>query len=721
MVDSSLLEQARTQVSRGDPARALPLLDELIALDPSRAEPWFLRGAAHHRMGQLAPARQDLQRASQLDAVNLQVWFALAAVCLELGDVPIAQSACQSALALAPGNADPWFSLGVCQERNGDVDDALSSYARVLQLDRKHQGALKNRLGLLRVQGRIGEAYECARAYASAYPYSSDAQFSLGETCLQAGENAKAVAAFGRAVQLAPKNPRFVLHEGFALAMSERFADAQRCLDRAAAMDPELIRQYRASIFNERSASPVARLDARALFLLRHYDRIECCDWADRTYFLQRFVELIDEGAATSPLSERALGFRAMAMGVDLRVQRSLATQLAAALVAEPVSPRAVADSAQGRRLRVGYVSPDFRMHPIGLMTSRLYGWHDRSRFEVHCYALGGNDGSAIRRTIERESEHFVLLDDLPDAEAAQRIADDGIDVLVDLAGYTESSRPGIFARRPAPVQISWLGYSATMGAPWIDYLIADDVCVPPEHETGYSEALLRMPAGQYLCSYAADPLSPPPTRADAGLPENARVLAALHAHYKIDPEVFVLWMRLLQRHPDTVLWLLAPNAETSRRLLQVAREMCVDPGRLVFAPKVPHAQHLARLQHAVLMLDTPQCNGSTTVCDALVAGVPVVSCLGATLAQRMGGSVIHAAELSQWLVEDLTAYEQRADELLRDSALLSAARQSLAEARTGALFFRPRDWARHLEAGYIEVWRRHVAGEAPCAIRVFA
>lgn len=716
-----MLARVRALLARGDTAPALVLLDEIVAGGTSSADVLFLRGAAKHRMGQLAPARLDLQRASQLDAASLQVWFALAAVCLELGDTAVAQSACRSALALSPGSADAWFSLGVCQERNGDVDDALSSYDRVLQLDRKHQGALKNRLGLLRTLGRVTDALDAARAYVSAFPFSSDAQFSLGETCLQAAENAKAVAAFGRAVQLAPKNARFVLHEGFALAMSERFVDSQRCLDRAAAMDPELIRQYRVSIFNERSSSPVARLDARALFLLRHYDRIECCDWVDRTYFLQRFVELIAEGATGSPLGERALGFRAMAMGLALQAQRSLATQLAAALVVEPVSRRKVADGVQGRRLRIGYVSPDFRMHPIGLMTSRLYGWHDRSRFEIHCYALGGDDGSAIRRTIERESEHFVSLDVLDDAGAAQRIADDGIDVLVDLAGYTESSRPGIFARRPAPIQISWLGYSATTGAPWVDYLVADDLCVPSAHETGYSEALLRMPAGQYLCSYAADSVLPPPSRSAAGLPENVRVLAALHAHYKIDPEVFALWMRLLQRHPDTVLWLMESSAETSRRLLQAAGEMGVDPGRLVFAPKAPHAQHLARLQLAVLMLDTPQCNGSTTVCDALVAGVPVVSCLGATLAQRMGGSVIHAAGLSQWLVENLTAYEQRAGDLLGDSALLSAARQSLAEVRASALFFRPRDWVRHLEDGYVEAWRRHVAGEAPRAIQVAA
>lgn len=717
--DASALEKARVLVTRGLFSDALPLLNAEIHAQPSAFAAWFLRGVVHHRLANLDAARRDLLEATRLEPGEVQPLIALAAVSVDAGDFDTALSACTAASDIVPESAQVWFSLGVTQEKCGAEDDALVSYIRALNCDSQHVGAYKNQIALHVRLNRNSDALACAIRYAATFPFAHDAQFSLGEAFLAIGDHEQAAKAFRRARSLDPRDVRVLLHEGCALAMCERFPEAQIVLDRAASLAPQVVASYRSAIFHDRELHNCS-LDARTLFLLRHYDRIECCDWRDRDYFLDRFVALIAEAESSSrPLTERALGFRAMAMGLDLNSQRLLARQIASAVVSPDEPLRGALYTRQGEKLRIGYVSPDFRMHPIGLMTSRLYGWHDRSKFEVYCYALGGDDGSEIRHRIEQGCDHFAELNQLDDHASIRRIAADGIDILIDLAGFTEGARPAIFAARPAPLQISWLGYAATMGAPWIDAIVADTVCLPDAHEHFYTEAVLRMPAGQYLCSYAIDEVLEPSSKLEAGLPEASLVLAAMHNPYKIDPETFSCWMRLLVRHEQAVLWLLDTTAVTRKNLTDAALINGVSSDRLVFAARVPHARHIERLKLADIVLDAPQCNGSTTICDALIAGVPVVSCLGATFAQRMAGSVLGSADLLDWAVTDMCDYERVANRLLASPDELKAARCRVSEVRKTSLFYRPQDWVRHLESGYTQMWSIAASGRPLKSIRI--
>ena len=445
------------------------------------------------------------------------------------------------------------------------------------------------------------------------------------------------------------------------------------------------------------------------LFLFRHFDQIERCDWSERARFVTRFSALIGDTRST-PMSERALGFRAMALGLDPELQLVLARQIAAGVSAS-VGARgeraAVRRSQNGaeRRIRVAYLSPYFGMYPTGLLTQSLFSWHDRARFEVFGYALGGDDGSALRRKIVAGFDRFV---DLDDAAAARAIADDKVDILIDLMGYADRSRPGILARRPAPLQISWLEYIATTGDDWIDYLITDRICVPPESSAYFSEAVIRVPDGRCPCSYADDTPPTPPSRQALGLPASGMILGALHNAYKIDPQIFSIWMRFLLARTDAVLYLLDVNPAVRANLAADARACGVDPQRLLFAPRLPHAEHLARLVHVDLVLDTAQCNGGTTTADALVAGVPVLTCLGRTIAQRMAASMLISASLP-----DLA--------LLGDAARLRELRRRLGAARSTAPFFAPRRWLRGYERALCVAWQKHCAGEAPRSFEVDA
>ncbi|MBI2308951.1 MAG: tetratricopeptide repeat protein [Rhodocyclales bacterium] len=722
MAQAAALAGARARLQAGDAAGAADALAAFLRDRADDGEAWFLLGAARHRLHDAAAARDAFQRAAEVDRHHLECRYALAALSLELGDPERALAACREAVQLAPAAPKAWFSLAVAEEAGGLADDALASYGRVLALQPEHSEALTNRAALLLAQGRIDDAIADNRRLAGLRPYAFAAQFNLGDALLRGGCHAEAAAAFGRAVRLAPGNAKALLHAGFALAQCERFADAQRLLDQARTIDPEAIRAYRRGIFGDAAGDA---LDARVLFLLRHYDAIERCDWRERTHFIDRFTALIRDETAP-PLAEKALGFRAMAMGLgaadQLRLARNIAAAASAGVATPAAAPRRPAATAGGtRRIRLAYLSQDFRVHPTGLLTADLYGGHDRSRFEVFGYALGGDDGSEVRQRIAVGCDRFVDLGELDDAAAAARIAADAPDIAIDLCGYADRSRPGVLAHCPAPLQLALLAYMATMGAPWIDYFVGDRCSLPPGSDAGFSEALLRLPGAPYPCGYAAQPLPAPPARGELGLPADGLVLAALHNPYKIDPAVFAVWMRLLQQIPAAVLWLADAGAGATANLRGTATAHGIDPGRLRFAPRLPLAEHLCRLQQADLFLDTPQYNGGTTTADVLTAGVPVLSCAGGLLAQRMAASLLRAAGQAALVTDDLAAYEARALSLLQVPARLGEARRALAAARASAPFFRPQRWLRDFERGLEQVWRRHGDGLPPAAIDVGA
>lgn len=725
--EKTLFDRGRAALRSGQFDLARRCFDDLLDQQPESPECWFLLGATAHRMRDLGTARRALSLASALDVQHVQARIALAAVCIELGDDAQAVKACRQAVAIDPSNIQSQFSLAVALESQGALAEALDHYDQALSLSPDFADARKNRGALLLTLGRSEEAVENNRILAARFPFSYDAQFNLGDSLLAAKHYPEAASCLGRALSLKPDHAKGLLHTGFALAQCERFSEAQQLLDRAAQLDPAQLRRYRQAIFGDEKGDAqrvAARLDARVLFLFRHYDQIERCNWSERERFITRFSQLIRESGMV-PMTERALGFRAMAMGLDGNLQLALARQIAAGVqsaAGEPGVPLATSRSSRAPhgRIRIGYLSPYFRNHPTGLLAQSLFAWHDRRQFEVVAYALDSDDGSSVRQRIASSCDRFVELDSPDDEAAAQRIAADSIDILVDMMGYADQSRPGILARRPAPIQISWLEYVATTGADWIDYLIVDEICIPDEESANFSEALIRVPDGRCLCSYAISaPTGALPGRHDVGLPDEGLVLGALHNAFKIDPKTFGVWMRLMALRPDAVLYLLDMRPEAKQCLRQEAHAYGIDPGRLVFAQRVSHDDHLSRLRLVDLMLDTPQCNGGTTTADALVAGVPVLTCLGRTFSQRMAASMLKTAGLSGLIVDDLRAYESLGAELLADNGRLNEAKQTLCAARSRAPFFAPQQWVLRCETALVQVWQRHAAGEAPASFRV--
>jgi predicted O-linked N-acetylglucosamine transferase (SPINDLY family) len=402
-------------------------------------------------------------------------------------------------------------------------------------------------------------------------------------------------------------------------------------------------------------------------------------------------------------------------LGTDRAEQRQAATSCAR-FMSQDVQPLPAlrSDWAPGRRrLRVGYVSADFHGHATTILMAEMLERHDRERFDVRLYSHGPDDGSSMRRRIEAACEGFVETRSWTDLQIAQRIRDDGIDLLVDLKGHTRDNRLGIFAYRPAPLQASFLGYPGTTGVRAMDYLIGDAIVTPLAHAADYSEKLAQMP----VCYQPNDRqrlLPEAPSRASQGLPDEALVLCGFNQPYKISPEVLDSWCRLLLALPQAVLWLLEWTPQALMNLRREATQRGVDPQRLIGAPRVSPQVHMARLRLADLFVDTWPCNAHTTASDALWAGVPIVTQQGQTFASRVCASLLHAVGTPELVCDDTTQYEATVRALAADAPRRAALRAHLARARDSAPLFDSERFARDIEALYLRMATRHAQGLPP-------
>ena len=364
------------------------------------------------------------------------------------------------------------------------------------------------------------------------------------------------------------------------------------------------------------------------------------------------------------------------------------------------------------RKIKIGYMSADFRLHPLAFLVSELFELHDRSQFEIIAFSYGINDKSEARKRLEKAVDQFHDIRQLSEIEAAKKINACGIDILVDLTGFTQNSRCGIVALRPAPVSINWLGFPGTMGGhqgcPLFDYLLTDSFITPPEAACNYAEKLALLPHS-YQPNDRKRPLAKTPSRGECGLPENAFVFCCFNQTFKITADFFNIWMRLLKATPNSVLWLLECNRWARQNLITQAELQGISPERLIFAPRVAIAEHLARHVHADLFLDTLPYNAHTTCSDALWMGVPVLTCAGDTFAARVAGSLINTAGVTELVTYTLQDYENKALWLATQPERLVEIKQKLIAERLTSGLFDTDAFATGLEAVYQNIWVKYL------------
>ena len=651
---------------------------------PKTAGEWRRAGAAHYRAGRLAEAEAATRQAVRLDPRDAAALSNLGAILRAQRRTADALEALDRALEIAPGVASVLLNRANALNELQRFAEALASAERALAITPDEAFAHTARGNALAGLGRRGEAIESFRASLRLSPGNATARFNLATALVAAGEAEPALAVYDAAIAADPAAADAHAERGHLLARLGRWAEAVAAYDAAHALAPGL--PYLAG--------------------QRLYARMKICDWRDFDRLTAELAARVDAGELA------AIPFPTSATPLTAAQQLRCATTYAAATL--PVLPRPAAPP-PAERLRIGYFSADFHEHPTAYLLVEALELHDRSAFEVTAFAFGPSAKTPIRRRLETACEHFLDVADLEPAAIAGLAAERGLDIAVDLMGFTADSRPKIFAIGAAPIQVSFLGYPMTSGAPCLDYLIADPVLIGPEDVDDYSEKVAWLPhcyqPNDRKRAVAAEPTS----RADHGLPAEAFVFASFNGAYKIAPPVFAIWMDLLKAVPGAVLWLLQDAAADNLR--RAASAAGVDPAQLVFAPPLPAPQHQERIARADLFLDSlPYC-AHTTASDALWAGLPLITCRGETFAGRVAASLLTAAGLPDMIVESIEDYRSLALALARDPEPLAAIRARVAQARASALFDTPA-YVRALEDLYRRMHARRLADLPPDHLR---
>lgn len=616
----------------------------------------------------------------QIDFEALQKLLFAAISAQQAGDEPGAEALFRDVIAQVPGHPAAAYSLGVIALRRGDAD-AARHWAKA-GLEGSNGYAPLYFLAGAAVRAAGGDADVVVQFYDQAVALQPDyleALINSGVVLRDALRHREALERFQRVLTINPNYPTALVNAGILLTEFKRNEQAIEMFTRLLAVQPDY--EY-------------------GLGLLL-FEKLHICDWSDYEPMKARVLVANREGRRSC----KSLSM--MAFSDDYRDQQRAAQTFAEHLYPPSDKPLWRGERYRHERIRLAYISPDLREHPVGHLIAGVIEHHDRSRFELIAISLGIEDNSRIRARMRASFDHFVDAQRLNAIQTARLIRDMEVDILVDLGAFTADSRPDVLAQRPAPVQVNYLGYCGTMGAPYMDYLIADRQVVPPEHWGGYQEKIVYLP-DSYLPTDGSIAVSPAPTRAEHGLPESGFVFCAFNHDFKISPDVFALWMRLLRRTPDSVLWLMSRHPLSQRNLCAAAQAQGVDPARMVFAKRVPKVEdHLARYRIADLFLDTFPYNAHTTAADALMSGCPLVTCMGNAFPARVAGSLLHQVGLPELATSSLAEYEELAGALAADPLRLRAIRDRLAQARHTSPLFDTARYCRNLEAAYIAMWRK--------------
>lgn len=644
----------------------------------------FAQALAWHQQGQLDQARAFYQKALERDPKHTDALVNLGLICLQRGDYEHGIQWIQRSLKLNPRQPDALSNLGVAQAALKHYAEAVETFGRAIALNPKDPVLYNNRGGALKDMylqqeaiADLNEAIRLAPDYADAYNNRGLAYFNLRD-------NESARADFERAIEIRPNYALAYRHLGWMYGELKQYAKAIEHFEKALALAPDSV-QLLGNIYNCRQ---------------------QLCSWQDNERLLAQIDSNLEQRKKViSPFICLTLPSTPQKQQICARLA---AREIELSVRSQPATPHA------GEKIRIGYFSPDFRNHPVTHLVAGLIESHDRNRFEVYGFNIGPPTDDPWRERMKNGFDHFHDVLEKSDDEVVAMAREIGLGIAVDLTGYTQFSRTAIFAKRAAPIQLQYLGYVGTMGAGFIDYTIADDIVVPESDRQYFDEKIIYLPYCYQVNDDKKMVSERQFTRQELGLPENGFVFCCHNNLYKITPDAFDIWMRLLGKTEGSVLWLLRGSEGVEDNLREEARKRGIAPERLVFAGHAPHAEYLARFRAADLFLDTLYYNAGTTASDALWAGLPVLTCRGNTYVGRMAASIVSAAGLPELAAANPQEYEALALRLASDADYLHSIRQRLAVNRPSCPLFDTRQTTRHIEQGLIAAYERQQSGLPP-------
>jgi protein O-GlcNAc transferase len=674
---------------RGDVAFAEAVYREVLREIPRCFDALHLLGIALIDRGATDEGIEFMQRALAVDPSQSGAHYSLARALAAKGDQASALESVNRATRIQPNLTDAWFLRGNLLQQAEQLEQAVQSYERAVALQPNFPEAFNNLAAALRALRKTQRAIECADRALALKPNYAKAFNNLGLILLDCHRQTAAVDNFQRAIMIEPEFAEASHNLGTALMQLRRFEDARDTFARLAAFAPNFRHVYGNLL----------------------YAKLSCCDWTG----FDRLAETVSGAVARGEHADVPMSF--LNISGSARLQRRCAqTYTDAHYPAQTAEHRQVTRRNDGR-IRIAYLSGDFGEHAVTYLLAGVLARHDLSRFETIGLSWDRVGEGTTRHRVEAAFSRFIDITAASDAEVVRLMQELQVDIAVDLSGHTLGQRTGILARRAAPVQVNYLGLPATMGARYMDYLIADAFLVPEAHRIHYAEQVVWLP-----CFQPNDDrrnLPPGTSRAQHGLPEAGFIFCSFNNNTKMNPGCFDIWMRLLGSVPGSVLWMLADSPLVADNLRREAVSRGADAGRLIFAKRAAYDDYLARYAHADLFLDSVPFNGGTTASDALSMGVPVLTCAGESFSARMAGSLLSGLELPELVTASLTDYESTALDLATSPMRLRALRQRLAQARPTHPFFDTDRYRQHLESAYQTMWERSAAGLAPAAFSV--
>jgi predicted O-linked N-acetylglucosamine transferase (SPINDLY family) len=721
----NLCNRAAALVDLGRYEDALASYDRVVAIKPEFAEAHFSRGNVLLHLKRHLDAIAAFDTALALKPNGPAALGNKGHVLRELGRYDEAVACFDKALAITPRNAGALMGRGIALIELKNLEESLRTFDALLSIVPDSADALNNRGFVANALNRREEAIASYERALGIDPGHAEALVNLGATLADLGRHEAAIKSYDRALAVAPYHVGGLCNRAKAFSALRRYDEALSSLERALAIKPDhteslltrgnvffTLQRFDAAIdcFEQVQAINPDHPHAEAGLV---NCSLSICDW-DRLARLE--PKLIDGIAAgRSIVSPHIL----LQLSVDAASALACTQRFVAREI--PIGPRLPLSRkrVQSDRIRLAYFSGDFRRHPVAYLVAGLLERHDRSRFEVIGVSFGPDDRSEIRTRIEHAVDQFYDVRSPSDSEVAALLQELGVDIVIDLTGHTEMARTSVLSHRPAPIQVSYLGLLGTMGADFIDYVMADEIVLPFDRQPFFTEKIVHLPD----CFMASDDrvAATPhlPARPEEGLPAEGFIFSSLNASYKIREPIFAAWMNLLRSVEGSVLWLLASNEQSVASLRKEAQQRGVDPGRLIFAARTGLAEHISRQRLADLFLDTVPYNAGATAMAALWAGVPILTVMGDQWVGRMAASMLSAVGLPDLVTSGIAEYEALARKLATDPGLMTSLRARLARNRLTHPLFDTDRLRHHIEAAYQMMWERSRRGEAPTSFRV--
>jgi protein O-GlcNAc transferase len=728
------LRLAKKKANEGYPEEAKRIYQDILekfpgnkkalAFKPDYADAYYKMGIALQVQGKLEEAIEAYNKALAIKPDYAGAYYNMGIALQVQGKLEEAIEAYKKALSIKPDYAIAYNNMGNALKDQGKLEEAIEAYNKVLSFKPDYVDAYYNMGNALKDQGKLDEAiafYNKALFYKPDYAV---AYYNMGNALLEQSKPEEAIEAYSKALAIKPDYAAAYNNIGTTLKDRGKPDEAIVSYNKALAIKPDYVDAYynMGTVLQDQgnleeaieaySKALAIKPDYENARTLKLHQQAHICNWDS----IAEDVNLIPE---LGTLKKHVSPFVLLSLedAPDRHLTRSKI--YAKANYPQKTLPPKARPSKRPKRIRIGYFSSDFKEHPVAYLIAKALEQHNRDQFEVFGYSIYGDKKSEMRQRLEKSFDSFADVQSMSDRDIALQARQDEIDIAVDLNGFTQYARTGIFAYRAAPIQINYLGYPGTMGSNFMDYIVADKFLIPGENQKYFNEKPLYLP-NTYMPTDDSRELSQKPmNRSDMGLPDDAFVFCCFNNNYKISPTEFDIWMRSLTKVENSVLWLRNSNQISNINMKNEAQKRNVDPSRLVFADKVPMDEHLARHRLADLFVDTFAFNAHTTATEALWAGLPVVTKTGVGFAARVAGSLLNAVGLPELVTETERGYEALILELATNPTKLAKIKEKLATNRLTQPLFNTELYTKHLESGYQQAYQNYFQGKLPQTIIV--